>query len=109
MDEFIGLYNLKKLFPLIHDKQTKCNHQGDCKSIQLDSDFHMHKSNSGLLLTAKERSTPDRTFTTDELVSLDNEEKCDIQSKIVPPPFQSLQSIDLSHNRVSYNTALIKV
>ncbi|CAH8443227.1 unnamed protein product [Schistosoma curassoni] len=109
VDEFIGLYNLKKLFPLIHDKQTKCNHQGDCKSIQLDSDFHMHKSNSGLLLTAKERSTPDRTFTTDELVSLDNEEKCDIQSKIVPPPFQSLQSIDLSHNRISCEEHLLPI
>ncbi|VDP46886.1 unnamed protein product [Schistosoma mattheei] len=109
VDEFIGLYNLKKLFPLIHDKQTKCNHQGDCKSIQLDSDFHMHKSNSGLPLTAKERSTPDRTFTTDELVSLDNEEKCDIQSKIVPPPFQSLQSIDLSHNRISCEEHLLPI
>ncbi|CAI2723150.1 unnamed protein product [Schistosoma spindalis] len=109
VDEFIGLYNLKKLFPLIYDKQTKCNHHGDCKSFQLDSDFHMHKSNSGLLLTAKERSTPDRTFTTDELISLDNEQKCDIQSKIVPPPFQSLQSIDLSHNRISCEEHLLPI
>ncbi|XP_018647844.1 putative ras suppressor protein 1, rsu1 [Schistosoma mansoni] len=109
VDEFLGLYNLKKLFPLIYDKQTKYNHQRGCKSIQSDPDIHVHKSNSRLLLTAKEKSTLDQTFTTDELVLLDNEQKSDIQSKTVPPPFQFLQSIDLSHNKISCEEHLLPI
>ncbi|CAH8442834.1 unnamed protein product [Schistosoma rodhaini] len=109
VDEFLGLYNLNKLFPLIYEKQTKYNHQSGCGSIQSGPDIHVHKSNSRLLLTANEKSTLDQTFTTDELVLLDNEQKSDIQSKTVPPPFQSLQSIDLSHNKISCEEHLLPI
>ncbi|CAH8431828.1 unnamed protein product [Schistosoma turkestanicum] len=108
VNEFVSLHNLKKLFPLIHKKQTKSNHHIDCNKL--------NQSNTDLLLTPREKNPilPSQTFTTDEPVLLDIEQKCDISMNNSyvpppPPPFQSLQCIDLSHNKISCEEHLLPI
>ncbi|KAK4473111.1 hypothetical protein MN116_004297 [Schistosoma mekongi] len=97
IDEYVGINNLRKLLPLISNKQTKYHH---VNSTSMESD---------LLLSDRENTCLLETSRTSKFTPLINEENCENLTKYIPPPFQSLQCIDLSYNKISCEEHLLPI
>ncbi|KAH8855317.1 X-ray radiation resistance-associated protein 1 [Schistosoma japonicum] len=93
LDEYVGINNLRKLLHLISNKQTNYHH---VNSISIESD---KEENICLLQTPR----------SDKFTYLANEENYEKITKCIPPPFQSLQCIDLSYNKISCEEHLLPI
>ncbi|CAH8430814.1 unnamed protein product [Heterobilharzia americana] len=111
VDECIGLNNLNKLLPFTQQRRIKFKQMTRKRSTHMKSDLHvnfpMKKSNlrnneKVSSLNQYARIEREYTLSSDQLRS-------NITLNNVPPPFPSLQCIDLSHNKISFEEHLLPV
>ncbi|CAH8826335.1 unnamed protein product [Trichobilharzia szidati] len=123
VDEFIGLSNLNKVFPSNQKKRIKYKQSIDkgnnsngntpSQSDQRVGFTAIHKTNSKNDRKCKENSQvlSNTEQTTDNNLSSVRQNSIVISNRMPqqPPPFQSLQFIDLSHNKISCEEHLLPV
>nr|CAH8823757.1 unnamed protein product [Trichobilharzia regenti] len=123
VDEFIGLSNLNKVFPSNQNKRIKYKQSIDksnysksntpSQSDQRVGFTGIHKTNSKNNRKCKENSRvlSNTEQTTDNSLSSAKQNSIVISNRMPqqPPPFQSLQFIDLSHNKISCEEHLLPV